>query len=239
MQALSEYLPRPPPWVSSRAMATRLLLPLAVFGVGFGLGYGLTFFLVDEPDATATQASVAATTEPGVQVDAPSALASDTALPLGRGAAGDGELPTEASEDGDEERVKATPDPAPADDQGDAEAGSPDSPPAPPEAAAPPWWDACRGKRCLVDFGGLTGGLSVRRGSVEHGAVVDWDKDFAGAKRIEVLPTDAALRVQVVAIALDVQGRPAAAQIEWRRGGDTLAGVIALSVGDKQVTMRP
>ncbi len=109
----------------------------------------------------------------------------------------------------------------------------------PPAPVTAPWWKVCLGRRCEVDFGGIRGGLSIRRGSIKHGSVVDWNLRFRNAKRIEILPTDRSVIVQLRAVGLDGKGKPSVAEVEWKTGRQTIVGVISLSPGDKRVTMRP
>ncbi|MEZ4269052.1 MAG: hypothetical protein R3F39_22055 [Myxococcota bacterium] len=110
--------------------------------------------------------------------------------------------------------------------------------PEPAAPAEPAWWDACVGKVCAVDFGAITGGLLVRRGTVEHGATINWDSDYASAPRVDVLPTEPNIKVKVHGVALDAEGVPAAAEVVWNNGVTRIAGVISLNLGDATKRVR-
>jgi hypothetical protein len=104
-----------------------------------------------------------------------------------------------------------------------------------------PWWERCRNQKCRVEFGDIEGGLLIRKGALEHGVTLDWQKTFAGAPRVDVLPTVPGIELELRAVAMDVHGKPAAAEIIWNQGEKRIAGVIALDLGamSKQVVMVP
>ena len=91
----------------------------------------------------------------------------------------------------------------------------------------------------MVDFGILTGGLSVRRANVTHGTTIDWDQDFGSTERIGVLKVTKNKQVDVKGVALDAQGQPAAAEISFTEAGAKLSGVISLQPGDKTIRFVP
>lgn len=237
-----------------RAMNKRILVIIGVFVAGFAIGWGVTSLVVTgagpaqvatNPPAAPPDAAVAAA---DVEPDAvgSSALAAaveaDVAGASAAPAAGDAEeAPPDAGPS------DAAPDPSPAPDGGPADAAAPPEPaaaaPDAAVAAAPPardepWWEACRDKRCRVDFGRVTGGVSIRRASLEHGATVDWRRDFDGKKKVGVLSSGSDVWVTVHGVGM-TDGKPSAASITWKGGGETLTGVIALSIGDKQIKFVP
>jgi hypothetical protein len=90
-----------------------------------------------------------------------------------------------------------------------------------------------------VDFGILTGGLSLRRGHVMHGTTVDWAQDYGNAERIGLLPVNPELLIEVKGVAMDAKGQPAAAEIAYMDGGKKMVGVISLRPGDKTIRFIP
>ena len=108
--------------------------------------------------------------------------------------------------------------------------------PAPAEKAKP-WWEVCLGKKCAVDFGGIKTGLSIRSGSINHKQTIDWNLRFKKAKRLNILPTDRRVKVDLIAVGFDGKGRPAAAQVKWSDKGNSVSGVISLQPGDKRVKL--
>jgi hypothetical protein len=104
-----------------------------------------------------------------------------------------------------------------------------------------PWWEACQGRRCRLDFGGIRGNLTIRKASLVHGSTIDWATDMGSKPRIYSLPTERPLEVQVEAIAMSPEGVPTAAEIVWSRKGRLLRGVITLDLGEpgKRIVMHP
>lgn len=219
-------------------MKQRWLIPLGVFVVGFGLGYGLTWIFVgspgdapgDEPVQPAAALPDAPPTSPGTgpAVDVPEPAPAESDVPI----LAEGDVPTAPAAQPD---VAVTPEPdvppAALPDTGPTEAPEP--------AAEPTWWDRCRGKRCRVDFGGITGTISLRGGRIEHGSVVDWRENFGRAKRIGFLTSERSVIVEVVSVGLGPDGKPTAAQVIHQAGGRRLEGIIALQIGGKRITMKP
>ncbi len=216
-----------------------------VFAVGFGAGYGLMSLAVGEPASAEPQAVLqppapppAAEPAPGEEVAAaePVAPAAEPEAPAEGAVPPVVDAPAEpvvaevAALDLAEDEAPAAPD-EPAEVAAPAEV----EPAAPAE---PTWWDACVGKVCAVDFGAITGGLLVRRGTVEQGATINWDTDYAGAPRIDVLPTEPNIKVRVHGVALDADGVPAAAEVVWNNGAAKIAGVISLNLGDATKRVR-
>jgi hypothetical protein len=221
-----------------------------VFAVGFGAGYGLMSLAVGEPASAEPQAvleppAARPAAEPvnapaeAVAVAEPVAPAAEAAVPA------EGAVPPVV--DAPAEPVAAeVAAPEVAEGEEPAEADAPAevaeiAEPAeivPAEPAGPTWWDACVGKVCAVDFGAITGGLLVRRGTVEHGARINWDTDYAGAPRVDVLPTEPNIKVRVHGVALDADGVPAAAEVVWNNGATKIAGVISLNLGDATKRVR-
>ena len=104
-----------------------------------------------------------------------------------------------------------------------------------------PWWEACQDRRCRLDFGGISGNLTIRKATLVHGSTIDWNMDMAAKPRVESLPTERPLDVHVKAIAMSAEGIPAAAEIAWSRKGRMIRGVITLDLGEpgKRVVMHP
>ena len=200
-------------------MQRRLLIIALVFVVGFGVGYGITWLLVgssgrdEAPRPAATREA-----EPRPVAEA------DTSAPSA---------------------PEVAPDAAPSEDVAVEAAAAPDvavevvpegaeTAQAPSKAA----WEACHMHACRLDFGKVTGGISIRKGSIEHGQTVDWDKDFAKADKIGTLDAGPNVKVEVLAIGLD-NGTPAAAYILRKTKRDEIKGVIALRIGDKALALVP
>ena len=104
-----------------------------------------------------------------------------------------------------------------------------------------PWWEACHRRRCRLDFGSISGNLTMRKASLTHGSTIDWERDLSGKPRVDSLPTERSLDVRVDAIAMSAEGRPAAAEIVWSRRGRAVRGVITLDLGEpgKRIVMHP
>lgn len=215
-------------------MQRRLLVIALVFVVGFGVGYGITWLLVGsssrktaEPQAATSEPARLAANDAGpTPANAPDvASAAVDAAPALPDAA-----PTAA------EVAPATPDTVVAaapETAVEVAAPTPDAGPAPKAA-----WEVCHLHACRIDFGKVTGGISIRKGSLEHGQTVDWDKDFAKADKIGTLDAGPKVKVEVLAIALE-NGEPAAAYILRKTRRDELKGVIALRIGDKALRLVP
>ncbi|MGM0577541.1 MAG: hypothetical protein ACQEXJ_17585 [Myxococcota bacterium] len=212
---------------------------LAVFVVGFAIGYGLMALFVKEPVPSGPRAVGEAADEPrevpSVETPVSDERLTAEATPTRAGGADAGEAraetpPPVAAEEADAGPTEETPDAEAAEEESEEESEEP-----------APWWEACRGEVCVVDFGEITGGLLVRRGKVEHGATVDWDEDFGDNPRLDVLPTEGAVRARLHAVAFDAEGEPIAAELTWRKGDEDVSGVISLDLGSpgKQVSLRP
>ena len=208
----------------------------AVFAGGFVVGYALMSLVVADPGTTDGPVSVGASADTAAAPPVPESSA-EPAPRL--------EPEPPAAPVAPEPEPGAAPPPVAAPEEPvTPEEPAADDPPAPDAATAPadqPWWEACHGRTCRVEFGQITGGLSIRKGSVAHGTTIDWDATFARAARIEVLPTSPRTDVEVLGIALSPTGAPAAAEIRWKKGSRAVLGVISLDLGDpgKQVVMRP
>lgn len=192
---------------------------LAVFVVGFVIGYGLMSLAVDMP----AEAGPPTASEPGDAVAA-DALAESAALSA------------VASADQLIDQPIVPSDPSAVHPQIDAPA-VPTAPTPPPEPKAA--WDACNGQRCILDFGILKGGLSVRAGKVEHGSTVDWQRDFSQGKKLDILPIKRNFVVDVRGVGLDDIGQPLAVEIGYTKEGKKRVGVVSLQPGDKTLTLRP
>ena len=100
-----------------------------------------------------------------------------------------------------------------------------------------PWWEACLGKLCVVDFGGIKSGLSIRRGSLVHNKKIDWNIRFKKAERLEILPTDRRVKVRLLGVGFDGKGNPAVAHVKWSDRGRKVSGVMSLMPGEKRVSL--
>jgi len=211
-------------------MPRRFLVIAIVFAVGFGVGWGATWLIVGPgggapekspqpvatPTSSPTRVAAADVSQPPTE-PAPTATANTDAGP----AAADAEAPTD---------VAATPE-----EVAPATAPPPTIPPAtdpatPPDSEAGAWWNACQGKTCVVDWGKVSGGISVRAGELEHGADVDWASTFAKADKVGTLEAKKGMKVEVLAVGM-AEGKPVAAWIKYRK----IKGVIALNFGDKSI----
>ena len=186
---------------------------VAVFAAGFVIGYGLMSMAVEVP-----------TPQPASPEQA-------EAAPIGAPAQPAPQAPPAQAAPVAAQEVAPAPTPA----------AVPEPKPEPVVEAPKPttWWDKCRGKTCGVDFGVLTGGLSVRRANVTHGTTIDWDQDFGATERIGVLKVSTNKRVDVKGVALDAKGQPAAAEISFTEAGAKMSGVISLRPGDKTIRFIP
>ncbi|MBD90513.1 MAG: hypothetical protein CL940_09255 [Deltaproteobacteria bacterium] len=198
---------------------------VAVFAAGFVIGYGLMSMAVEvpapqPPEATDTAAAPAAAVADAAPAPAPQAAPAPAPTPEAKEAA-----PAPAPQ-----AAIAEPTPAPV-------APEPAPEPEPPKPTT--WWDKCRGNTCMVDFGILTGGISIRRATVTHGTTIDWDRDFAATERIGVLKVSKSKQVEVKGVALDANGQPAAAEISFTEAGARLSGVVSLQPGDKTIRFIP
>ena len=198
---------------------------VAVFAAGFVIGYGLMSMAVEvpapqPPEATDTAAAPAPAVADAAPAPAPEAAPALAPTPEAKEAA-----PAPAPQ-----AAIAEPTPAPV-------APEPAPEPEPPKPTT--WWDKCRGNTCMVDFGILTGGISIRRATVTHGTTIDWDRDFASTERIGVLKVSKNKQVDVKGVALGANGQPAAAEISFTEAGARLSGVVSLQPGDKTIRFIP
>ena len=214
-------------------MQRRLLIVLVVFVAGFGVGYGITWLLVGSAGREATPArptELAATPapetlKPDATAGAPDAVAAD-AGPTGPAADTTAAATTDAG-------VAPTPDVIALDSVA-VDSGAADAAAVAPKAA----WEACVGHACRLDFGKITGGISIRKGSLDNGAEVDWDKDFAKADKIGTLDSGPNVKVEVIAVGL-TGGEPTAAYVVRKTKRGEMKGVIALRIGDKKLELVP
>jgi len=206
-------------------MQRRLVIVGIVFVVGFGLGYGATWLLVgppgivrpevEPPPTPPVTAAVADSVPPAEAPPQPPTPVADADVQAAEPVAGDAAAPpTEAP-------VAVVP--------------APDAPPAKPEVARGPEAE-CVDATCRLDFGEITGGISVRRGRLNDGQDVDWDKDFGDAAKIGLIPAGDKVRVEVRGIGY-ADGKPVAASVVFRNRSVSLSGVIALVVGDKSLQL--
>jgi len=214
-------------------MQRRLLIIALVFVAGFGVGYGITWLLVGSSGREAT-------------LEQPTPSAAE------RTAARGGERPTGPRPTSPAADVQATMGSADAATAAASDGGSPSdvgptaevAPAAAPDAGTAPEvptkaaWEACHMHECRLDFGKVSGGISIRKGTLEHGQAVDWDRDFAKADKVGTLEAGPNVRVEVLAIGL-TDGEPAAAYVLRKTRRDEVKGVIALRIGDKVLSLAP
>lgn len=218
-------------------MQRRILLIAVVFVAGFGIGYGMTWLFVGSPDrgaagqpepraALKSEPSPAQPVQPAVAPDASvgggdAVVAADTSQAASDVALAVADAGPRGSDAADAQAVVAVADAVKA-----------------PEVAAPREIDLCLNKVCKIDFGGVSGGISVRKGKLEHGAEVDWDKDFGRADKVGTLDSERNVKVEVLGIGL-TGGEPTAAYIARKVKRGTQKGVIALKIGDRRLSLVP
>ena len=229
-------------------MQRRILLIAVVFVAGFGIGYGITWLFVGSPERGEAVGERRADRERpdaqgAAQADAQVvAAAGDAAVAAGPDAALVAAVPAPA----DAGAAAPAPDVtqgAPAPDAGvaavDAAAPAPEVlaevAPAQPE---PREIDVCLNKVCRIDFGGVGGGISVRKGKLEHGSEVVWERDFGRADKVGTLDADRTVKVEVLGIGL-TDGVPSAAYISRKLKRGTQTGVIALKIGERRLSLVP
>lgn len=219
-------------------MQRRILLIAVVFVAGFGIGYGITWLFVGSPErgevvagADKRPEAVAQATAGGAQgVNAPTPEPDVVVAPDVQVAA---DVPVAAAPD---TVAAAAPDTAVAE-----VAAAPDAVAATPEvaqAAEVTPLDRCLNKVCRIDFGEVSGGISVRKGKFEHGAQIVWDRDFGRADKVGTLDSDRNVKVEVLAIGM-TDGEPSAAYISRKLKRSTQTGVIALKIGDRRLSLVP
>lgn len=222
-------------------MQRRILLIAVVFVAGFGIGYGITWLFVGSPErGEAVGERRADRMRTDGQVDAQAVPAGpDAANAPQPDAASLAAVPDAATPPSDVPQVALAPDAVPAVAVADVAAPAPEvvaevaaAPSAPREI------DVCLNKVCRIDFGGVAGGISVRKGKLEHGAEVVWERDFGRADKVGTLDADRTVRVEVLGIGL-TDGVPSAAYIARKLKRGTQTGVIALKIGDRRLSLVP
>lgn len=213
-------------------MQRRLLIIALVFIAGFGVGYGITWLLVGSSgrEAAPEQAAGSAAERGGERVaERPNRPTPVTAPVADVQAAADAVSPS-ANDAGVPVDAGPAAEVAPA-------AAAPDVG-AVPEVPSKAPWEVCHMHVCRLDFGKVSGGISIRKGSLEHGKDVDWDRDFAKADKVGTLEAGPNVKVEVLAIGLS-NGEPSAAYILRKTRREETKGVIALRIGDKQLSLVP
>ena len=89
-----------------------------------------------------------------------------------------------------------------------------------------------------MDFGRVSGSITVRKGTIEHGTDVVWRDTFAAADRVGSLLAKDGTLVELHAVGMQHK-LPVAAWISWKDGSRERSGVIALNIGDKVIKMVP
>jgi hypothetical protein len=216
-------------------MQRRVLLIVLVFVAGFAVGYGLTWVFVGSPkraptttaqEVTYTAVATGVTADASEPADVP-AMPTDASTTATDSTLADAALPSDAL-------VANTAVP----DAGPALADAAPTPEVIPAEAPTAEWERCLNKVCRLDFGGVGGAISIRRGKFDHGATIDWEKDFSKADKIGSLDSDKTIRLEVLAVGLS-DGEPAAAYVSRKLKKSTQVGVIALRIGDKRLSLVP
>ena len=215
--------------------------PLAIVGfvfvVGFGLGYGTTWFLagspgaLDAPPPPVGSVAVAPPTPSAPPPVIPQPIAPVAAAPV---------VVADVSEEAPEVAEPAE-EVVDADTVADAAADASDSVDAgpTPSAAAPSGpTHPCVGRVCRLDFMGLAGGLPVRNAELKNGQAVEWGRTFQAAPKLGFVPSGPSVNVEVRAVGYK-DGVPVAASVVYRSRGKVLSGVISLTVGTKQLSLIP
>jgi len=230
-------------------MQRRILLIAIVFVAGFGIGYGITWIFVgssDRPDASRiAEGGTDGRTDgrndgrvgrdreqPVAAANIASDKVADATVAAGIEAEVAGEPVAVAGAD--------TNAPAEADARVEGDAAAP--PPVAPDVVAavpkPAEWERCLNRVCRIDFGGVSGGISVRKGKLDHGKEVVWDREFGRADKVGTLDSGRNVRVEVLGIGL-TNGEPSAAYISRKVRRGTQTGVVALRIGERKLSLVP
>jgi len=115
--------------------------------------------------------------------------------------------------------------------------------PAPKNALVPKktirhWWTGLAGKQCYITLGS-TSSLRIRQGTLQDGALVNWDESFGKNRQIGTLFNEADNTVFVHGVGIDTRGLPVAAQITHTLKDSEVTGIISLSANDLQVSLYP
>ena len=246
-------------------MKQRLIASGIVFSVGFGIGLGLTWALLakkpsaddathaatdgpaaDELEAAPNEAAAGPASdslrEPAVDTLAPTETApGDAVVAPQPGSAVDPSSPQRPVES---PAAAETPtDDLEADDPeaDDPEADDPeadDSEEAAPEIKTNAWWKGLVGRRATVDLG-KTKALSVRKGLLKDGDVLDWGRRFGTADKLGTLYNGDPNVATVHGVATNSAGTPVAAQVSITAQGREITGIIALHTQGLKITLRP
>ncbi|MFT5430398.1 MAG: hypothetical protein ACI9OJ_001072 [Myxococcota bacterium] len=101
-----------------------------------------------------------------------------------------------------------------------------------------PWWEGLAGRVCSVDLGRARV-LTIRKGDLKDGDVLDWKGSFGRNQRIGSLFKDDAAQVTVHGVAVNAAGTPVAAKITLDKKGRETTGIIALHTQGLKVTLLP
>ena len=240
-------------------MDTRWWIAGGVFVVGFGVGLGATYALLERKPTAAADAppeEVPPADDEGSPDKVGANKAGPEAVPpaaLPKAAAPDKAV-VDLSDGGKLKPADETtpppqpPQPAPeAPDAGSAAIQAPDTGAAVAEApdaglASPPepgkWWVGLAGKQCRVDLGKAPA-VVIRKGEIKDGDVVDWKTAFGSAPRIGAIGKDESVVALVHGVAVDAVGTPTAALITVDRQGTPTTGIIALHTQGLRVSLSP
>lgn len=210
-------------------MQRRILLIAIVFLGCLGLGYGATWLIVGPPkEVPAPQAAAALEMEPLDEGNEPIEAEADTEVAKPE--------EVEKVEVAAEEPAKVAEVPT-APSEGEAAVAA-EATVQVDVAAQPAEWERCYKRTCRIDFGQLGGGISLRKGTLEHGQEIEWERDFARADKVGSLDAGKRTTVEVLAIGL-TNGEPAAALVSRKLKKKTQVGVLALKIGDRQLRLVP
>jgi hypothetical protein len=140
---------------------------------------------------------------------------------------GTGGTGTEAAGSGDDGTGDGTADPSSDDSPGDQ-----------PPPSDGPWWEGLAGRVCSVDLGRARV-LTIRKGDLRDGDVLDWKGSFGRNQRIGSLFKDDEAQVTVHGVAVNAAGTPVAAKITLDKKGRETTGIIALHTQGLKVTLLP
>lgn len=231
-------------------MQRRLILIAIVFVAGFGIGYGITWLFVGSPERAeaprVAEGSGAGDGERRGERRRRDAGEAPGESPTGGGASQGEATAAKAPADVAQEPSEVAPEPVqggggPAPAPVDAAVVEPtvaEPTPSEPAPSVPASWERCLQKVCRIDFKGVSGGISVRKGKLEHGQEIVWDRDFGRADKVGTLDSGRDVKVEVLAIGL-TNGEPAAAYISRKVRRGTQLGVVALRIGERRLELVP